>query len=217
MANGADSHVSKAINPAKAVSTAAYLLFYRRRSDHPLGGKELQEITENSAQADSDEQEEEDGSGSPSGEGRRLVDSSRNGSTSALAGVGAAHQAGDGGLRAGPRVKSVEVEASDEDDADDELPPYEQRMDLEPSSFPHDQPAWSFDRLSERGGGNDFDDNDDSDSSNKAVGGEDLSDLEQFVEGDSDKNHTATTNFHSVTADEDEDLPVVELRVGDNE
>lgn len=210
MANGIDSHVSKAINPAKAVSTAAYLLFYRRRSDHPLGGKELQEITENSVQADSDEQE--DGSGFPSGEGRRLVDSSRNGSTSALAGVGATHQAGDGGLRAGPRVKSVEVEGSDEEE-EEELPPYEQRMDLESSNFPHDPPAWSFDRLSE-GGGNDFDDND-SDSSNKAVGGGDLSDLEQFVEGDN--NNTTTTNFHSVTADEDEDLPVVELRVGDNE
>ncbi|CRG83397.1 ubiquitin carboxyl-terminal hydrolase 4/11/15 [Talaromyces islandicus] len=206
-----DSHVSKAINPAKAVSTAAYLLFYRRRSEHPLGGKELQEITESSVRADSDEQEQDSRAGSPLGEGRRLVDSSRNGSTSALGGVAAAHQAGDGGLRAGPRVKSVEVEASDED----ELPAYEQRMDIEPSSpaggFPHDPPAWSFDRLSEGENHNiDFDDSD----SNKAVGGGDMgdmSDLEQFVEGD----NGAAAKFHSVTADEDEDLPVVELRVGD--
>ena len=51
---------------------------------------------------------------SPAGEGKRLDGSSRNGSSSALRGVGAAHQAGGGGD--GPTVKRTGV--------DDELPSY---------------------------------------------------------------------------------------------
>lgn len=51
---------------------------------------------------------------SPAGEGKRLDGSSRNGSSSALRGVGVAHQAGGGGD--GPTVKRTGV--------DDELPSY---------------------------------------------------------------------------------------------
>jgi hypothetical protein len=99
------------------VTSAAYLLFYRRRSDHPLGGRVLEEIVESATRStvpDSDSQTDSRAP-SPSGEGRRLGGSSRNGSSSALAGVGAAHQAGDGGLRTVTQVRSVEV--------DDDMPP----------------------------------------------------------------------------------------------
>jgi ubiquitin carboxyl-terminal hydrolase 4/11 len=212
--------VSKAINPAKVVSTAAYLLFYRRRSDRPLGGKLLQEITEASTRANSDD-EGDSRAASPSGEGRRLVDSSRNGSTSALAGAGAAHQAGVGGSQAGLRVRSVEVDSSDNEE---ELPPYESKHQHSSSNFSiMDQPAWSFDNITGPMVSDDddglFDDDDDNDS-NKAVGGGDMSDLEQHFNGDAGDD---TAKFHSViddigtVSDGDEDLPVVELRVNEDD
>jgi ubiquitin carboxyl-terminal hydrolase 4/11 len=206
--------VSKAINPSKVISTAAYLLFYRRRSETPLGGQLLQEITEASTRADSEDNQDDSRTGSPSGEGRRLVDSSRNGSTSALAGVGAVHQAGDGGLRAGLQVRSVEVDSSEGDD--NELPPYEQKQHDQVKFSLTDRPAWSFDNISGPPVSDDdglFDDDDN--DSNKAVGGGDMSDLEEAVDG--------RANFHSITddtaaaSDDDEDLPVVELRVNEDD
>jgi hypothetical protein len=79
------------------VTSAAYLLFYRRRTEknHPLGGPILQQLLEN-AEADS---EMPAGSRDPSpvaGEGRRLGDFSQNlnGSSSAS---GRGHLVGDGG------------------------------------------------------------------------------------------------------------------------
>lgn len=86
-----------------------------------------------------------------------------------------------------------------------------------------DQPAWSFDNLTGPVVSDDddglFDDDDDNDS-NKAVGGGDMSDLEQHFNGDAgDEN----TKFHSViddigtVSDGDEDLPVVELRVNEDD
>lgn len=213
-----DSHVSKAINPNKVISTAAYLLFYRRRSDNPLGGKLLQEIAEASTRADSDDNLDDSRAGSPSGEGRRLVDSSRNGSTSALVGVGAVHQAGDGGLQAGLQVRSVEVNSSEEDD--NELPPYEQKHQQQPNYSLLDRPVWSFDNISGPPVSDDdglFDDDDN--DSNKAVGGGDMSDLENF----SGEAGDGSANFHSIidgtagASDGDEDLPVVELRVNEDD
>ncbi|OKL63316.1 hypothetical protein UA08_01805 [Talaromyces atroroseus] len=224
-----DSHVSKAINPSKVISTAAYLLFYRRRSETPLGGKLLQEITEASTRADSEDNQDDSRTGSPSGEGRRLVDSSRNGSTSALAAVGAVHQAGDGGLPAGLQVRSVEVDSSGGED--NELPPYQKynhhhHQQQQQAKFSlTDRPAWSFDNISGPPVSDDdglFDDDDDDDNdSNKAVGGGDMSDLEQHFGGEAGDG--GRTNFHSITedtgaaSDGDEDLPVVELRVNEDD
>ena len=90
-------------NPQVVVTSAAYLLFYRRRSDHPLGGRFLEQIIDEIHRpADSEPQiQSQPGSraASPSaaGEGRRLDGSSLHGSSSALLGAGAAHQSGDGG------------------------------------------------------------------------------------------------------------------------
>ncbi|EEP81375.1 conserved hypothetical protein [Uncinocarpus reesii 1704] len=109
-----DSHVSrKGLN--SIVTNHAYLLFYRRRSDHPLGGPYLAKVTEAAYQknaADSDSPEDSDGN---SGEGKRLDGSSRNGSSSALAEAAAAHQAGDGGLQG---------EILNHSNADDDPPEY---------------------------------------------------------------------------------------------
>jgi ubiquitin carboxyl-terminal hydrolase 4/11/15 len=214
-----------------------------------LGGKLLQDITESSVQAESDYQADSRAE-SPSGEGQRLADSSRNGLSSALVGVGAAHQAGDGGLQAGTQVRSVEV---DEDDEDDELPPkysnglrsgeqrVEEGMDIEDSdpgigmqSHPFSyssQPAWSFDRATDgthsqtaAPPGSYYDDDeeglfdDDDGASNKAVGGGDVSDSDLRLGDDS-------TGFPSMIVDDvppasdndDEELPVVELRVNEDE
>ncbi|KAB8079304.1 hypothetical protein BDV29DRAFT_164785 [Aspergillus leporis] len=102
-----DSSVSRPIDPQSVVTSAAYLLFYRRRSDRPLGGKILEEITEASTRPASEAGSSSESRGqSPSGDGRRLGGSSRNGSSSVLTGVGAAHQAGDGGLPTGTQAKN---------------------------------------------------------------------------------------------------------------
>lgn len=88
------------MNAENAKSKLAYLLFYRRRSDRPLGGKALEEMTErtirvlNEGELSSDSEVSEF---TPSGEVRQLGGSSRNGSSSALVAAGAAHRAGDGG------------------------------------------------------------------------------------------------------------------------
>ncbi|KAJ9369323.1 hypothetical protein DTO282E5_5985 [Paecilomyces variotii] len=262
-----DSHVSKPIDPQKVITSAAYLLFYRRRSDRPLGGKVLEEIVESATRGgatDSDSQTDSRAP-SPSGEDRRLGGSSRNGSSSALAGVGAAHQAGDGGSQAVTQVRSVEA------DDDDDMPPgyfnglpsgeqgleHADRlegMDLEdeyfggemrpnPLNFPT-EPLWSFDRASDAHGpsqmtaappGSYFDGEDedlfDDDASNKAVGGGDLSDsdIRLAALGDSSEgpgaSYTDTTFEDSsiqnipppLDADDDDDLPVIELRVDEED
>ena len=77
-----DSSVHKVSDTSRIVSSSAYLLFYRRRSDEPLGGPRLQEIVRNfeaEGSAEVSEDEAEDGSG----EGRGLVGaSSHHGSAS---------------------------------------------------------------------------------------------------------------------------------------
>ncbi|KAL8918260.1 MAG: hypothetical protein Q9172_005494 [Xanthocarpia lactea] len=108
-----DSAVSRCRNPQNVVSSAAYLLFYRRRSEQPLGGPFFEAIMNGAEEVAAESQPTSDAA-SPAGEGKRLDGSSRNGSSSALRGVGAAHQAGGGGD--GPTAKRTGV--------DDELPSY---------------------------------------------------------------------------------------------
>ncbi|KAL1964943.1 hypothetical protein VTN77DRAFT_6296 [Rasamsonia byssochlamydoides] len=268
-----DAHVSKAIDPQKVVSPAAYLLFYRRRSDRPLGGKLLQDIAESSVRGANDSDSQTDSRAeSPAGEGRRLGDSSRNGSSSALTGVGAAHQAGDGGLRTVTRVRNVagddDEDDDDDDDDDDEMPPpkYSNGLqsgekslgrthrlegmdseDLDPSSGGMqsnnplsyvNEPAWSFDRATDAHGpsqmaaaappgsyydeddeGGLFDDDEDADvDSNKAVGGDDVSDSElPLADETGDYPPMILDDVPPVSDDEDEELPVVELRVNEED
>lgn len=82
-----DSSVSKTKDPRSVVTQSAYLLFYRRRSDVPLGGSRIQQIVQDfdnppeSGEDDIAESGEEQG---PAGNTFR-------GSSGPLTGVGAAH------------------------------------------------------------------------------------------------------------------------------
>jgi ubiquitin carboxyl-terminal hydrolase 4/11/15 len=73
-----DSSVSKA-NPDKIVDSSAYLLFYRRRSDVPLGGRRFKEIIDAFDNPTSDDENSKAGEGQRLGEG-----SSPTGSSSAF-------------------------------------------------------------------------------------------------------------------------------------
>lgn len=102
---------------------SAYLLFYRRRSDVPLGGPRYAEILEEYDNPHESEQEDgDDTDAGESGEDRSLgVDSSLRGSSSALTGVGAAHH------RLGPGLDSSTVSSSQIDD--DKLPSYQEHLE----------------------------------------------------------------------------------------
>ena len=84
-----DSSVGQRSQQA-VVTSAAYLLFYRRRSDKPLGPPYLQNIV-HEAYEEISKSPDSSRAQSPAGEGRRLGDFSRNGSSGALAGAEAAH------------------------------------------------------------------------------------------------------------------------------
>ncbi|KAI9813938.1 MAG: Ubiquitin carboxyl-terminal hydrolase 15 [Thelocarpon impressellum] len=90
-------------SPQGAVTAAAYLLFYRRRSEKPLGGPDLERMMDEARHESESQTSSRASSTSPAGEGQRLDDSSRTGSSSALHGVGATLRAG-GGLAGGSRT-----------------------------------------------------------------------------------------------------------------
>ena len=95
-----DSHVSSKTDSRTVVTSAAYLLFYRRKTDadHPLGGPKLQQALQeasNDAAVDSEMPQGSRDSSPLSGEGRRLGDSSHNGLSSASQ-VGHGHRVGAG-------------------------------------------------------------------------------------------------------------------------
>jgi ubiquitin carboxyl-terminal hydrolase 4/11/15 len=120
IANNSDSSTHSA-TPENSVTSAAYLLFYRRRADHPLGGPAFERNPTPEAESDETSRDQ-----SPSGEDKRLGESSQNGSSSAfgkpsvLSGIGASHQRG-GGQGEGAAVKEAETE---------ELPEYSELMPL---------------------------------------------------------------------------------------
>ncbi|KAK3939915.1 hypothetical protein QBC46DRAFT_436430 [Diplogelasinospora grovesii] len=134
-----DTAVSKAKDPARIVTNAAYLLFYRRRSKIPLGGPRFQEIFErynNQTSADEDMLD--------SGEGRRLGQgSSHCGSPSASTGAGPILPRGNLGSASGHpdlRIRltpakaaavaaAISGNATGNDDAD-QPPPYDDDTDM---------------------------------------------------------------------------------------
>ncbi|KAL5361086.1 hypothetical protein BJX96DRAFT_151378 [Aspergillus floccosus] len=254
-----DSSVSRPIDPQSVVTSSAYLLFYRRRSDRPLGGKILEEITESSTRPVSESESESRGQ-SPSGNGQRLDGSSRNGSSSALAGVGAAHQPGDGGLPTGTQAKNRNDDSPPEYsdhpssgekrlDGDNRLegmifddePEFGYGGQSDPFRFHSQPPFWSFDADTDAHGqsqmttmfpGSTSDDDDllDDDASNKAVG--DMSDSEMnlisLADTPAGQGVYPGTPMEEVPVpgislptqtegdDDDDELPVVELRVDED-
>ena len=115
--------------PSKVVTSAAYLLFYRRRSEVPLGGPRFQAIFEKFDQAS------ENPSADEAGEGQRLgKGSSRSGSPSASTGAGLVLPQGSRGLASTPAGS-----------ADPELPAY--RSTLRPFPDPEDDlSGWGGDQ-----------------------------------------------------------------------
>jgi ubiquitin carboxyl-terminal hydrolase 4/11/15 len=121
----------------RSVTTAAYLLFYRRRSEKPLGGPRMQgllaEDEDKTSEASADDED------SPSGDGERLDDTSRTGSSSAFgpkaSGVSISSGRGVSRLADGGHggVRLVDPVEEDDEDADGRLPPYSSLMPLETS------------------------------------------------------------------------------------
>ncbi|KAI0448939.1 hypothetical protein F5B21DRAFT_520893 [Xylaria acuta] len=104
-----DSSVSKTTTD-HIVDSSAYMLFYRRRSDVPLGGHNLHRVLERFVDDEDDEM-------SRLGEGRRLGEGfSQNGSSSALQGAEVSHLAGNRG-----GTSSAASFAAD-DRVDDDIP-----------------------------------------------------------------------------------------------
>ncbi|KAL8374228.1 hypothetical protein RB599_001113 [Gaeumannomyces hyphopodioides] len=119
-----DSSVTKQKDPSRMVTSSAYLLFYRRRSDIPLGGPRFQRINDlfNNDTPDEDM--------SDSGEGQRLdTGSSPRGSSSALIGAEVTHPQGGRGSPSG--VLASEVRGLSADDGE-QLPSYEQTVGAGP-------------------------------------------------------------------------------------
>ncbi|KAF8861355.1 UCH-domain-containing protein [Acephala macrosclerotiorum] len=111
-----DSSTSKQKDHTRVVSASAYLLFYRRRSDVPLGGPRFQKIFQD---FDSPAEPSEDDV-SESGEDQGLVgNSSLRGSSSALIGVGAARHQPNRGSPDGEGMMTINPSALEK------LPDYE--------------------------------------------------------------------------------------------
>jgi len=137
-----DSSVSKK-SPESVVDTAAYLLFYRRRSDVPLGGPRFQEIFTRFAEATSGDESAEPGEARGLGEGSTLL----TGSSSAIRGAGASRQLS--GSLGGEREMGF-VLNRDGDDEDEGIDLNDNAM--APKSI-NGISNWSFARLNEQDNG----------------------------------------------------------------
>jgi len=122
-----DSMTTRKQNPQQVVTSAAYLLFYRRRSPIPLGGptfeKLLDKASNPSQESTSQPTSRTESPSAPAGEDKRLGDFSRIGSSSASRGAGAVRQAGNGGL-AGLGTMTMLTRKNQED----ELPDYSENL-----------------------------------------------------------------------------------------
>lgn len=220
------------------VTPSAYILFYRRRSDHlPLGGPKLEELLAPvSGSADSDEGPSREPSPG-TGEGRRLDDSSHNGSSGPGV-VGAAHQLGVGGLGSPSHDLSVDngTHSTTIQEVEDEG--YEEGTSYGPGPW-DSNPGWGFDILNSQDQIQQPQNSEDeisgdaaSQDSTRVAGGGSLpgdEDTPMFsdtpimgLEDDSDRRTRGVRESAPppdvVFADDDEeDLPVMELRPGDGE
>lgn len=225
-----DSSVSRTSGQA-AVTKAAYLLFYRRRAEHPLGPKSLQEIVQREVDAGSEEDSgTENRSRSPAGNGSRLGGSSRNGSSragAAGAGAGALHGGGSALSAAATHQGSVARSGAGAEILEDNSPPsydddetfYEDdnfnAIDTDAGSMSYgplapaylnNEVAWSFDAL---GSSNNINDSDDVASDAPNLGSDNGEYLEQrMLEdfGDEDYPNPGTStplNFEPVSGHSD--------------
>lgn len=236
-----DSSTHLVTKPQTIVSAEAYVLFYRRRSEKPLGNPELQELVEAYRNSSDGESGSSSRSQSCTGDGPHPADSSHTGSSSASAEAKAASQAGIS-LRMG-RSADDEYSTTDGSDANsgdgegmkltsDGLENGGQMSD--PLDI-FQEPSWSFDNLTSAHalsqitpGNASLDDSglfdDDEIDSNLAVDDHDMDPDTRMTElGDA---HSVLTSqggasfedvSHIMEDDSDDELPVVELRVGDDD
>ncbi|KAF9772571.1 hypothetical protein IL306_009710, partial [Fusarium sp. DS 682] len=110
-----DSSASPVSDPSACITSAAYLLFYRRRSSTPLGGSRFGVISEKykNSEENSEEEQGEAGEGQRPGEGSSLT-----GLSSAGVGAAATRHLDD---RGSDRVTVTSLAGPDDED---DLPPY---------------------------------------------------------------------------------------------
>jgi ubiquitin carboxyl-terminal hydrolase 4/11/15 len=231
--------VSRCSGGQEAVTKAAYLLFYRRRSDTPLGPPSLQKIVQKEVDPDSEEDSEtENRSRSPAGNGLRLGGSSRNGSSRAgAAGAGVEALRGGGSALSAAAIPqgSLARSGAEAETREDNSPPgyeddetyYEDEgfsgIDTDAGAMYgpvvpyHDEPIWSFDGLG--GGSTRANDSDDVASDAPDLGSDNGEYLEQrMLEdfGDDLGRHpgasTPVHNVQPVSGGDDEE--VKEIRIG---
>jgi ubiquitin carboxyl-terminal hydrolase 4/11/15 len=232
-----DSMVSKCSGGQDAVTKAAYLLFYRRRSSTPLGPPSLQQIVQKEVDLDSeDDSEAENRSRSPAGNGLRLGGSSRNGSSRAgAAGAGVGALRGDGSAlsaAATPQGSLARSGAEAETLEENSPPDYYDETFHEDEGFsgidtdaggmygpvvPYSEgPLWSFDGL---GGSTRANDSDDVASDAPDLGSDNGEYLaERMMEDFGDDLHadpgvsTPVHNFQAPSGGDDDE--VTEIRIG---
>lgn len=226
----------------EAVTKAAYLLFYRRRSNTPLGPESLQKVVQKDMEAGSDEgSENENRSRSPAGNGSRLGGSFRNGSSragAAGAGAGVLRGAGSALLAAAIPQGSLARNGVNPETQDGTSPPdyYDDEtlgddegfsgIDAEEGGsmaygpiaprYLHGGPQWSFDGAASTRG----DDSDDASSNAPAIdsdNGEYLEQrmLEDFGDDDATPYPGTSTPMHFEPASgvDVDDTEVKEIRI----
>ncbi|KAK0389430.1 hypothetical protein NLU13_3005 [Sarocladium strictum] len=212
-----DSSVSKVKDPSSVVTSAAYLLFYRRRSSKPLGGPRFAKIFEQFDHVDDADEGEDDDEFAHAGEGQRLGGhSSPTESQHNVSKVGAIRPQA---ARNETTTTITAVNGSDEED----LPPYsepagsavvhnsieadegiEMRDDYQPLSFNAMQ-TWNFDNLNDNAKAGTPDHDYASDSAQA-----DLSDNEYGIDGQTDVDMEMTSGVTTDVFDESSTLPAAD-------
>lgn len=199
------------------ITPGAYLLFYRRRSDHALGNQELRELVEGyrnseaSVSGGSSGSRSPGGSQSPSGDGGRVLGGAPRKGSAALAGAGVAPRVSRGQDSLGNDLySSAEESTSDSEDGGSEG----KKIDFEhenggsqvDSLSKLTEPSWSFDAahdISQITGGNAA--TEDGIFEGRCPWGDGMDIDPQFQLG-------LTSGGEG--EDSSDDLPVMELRVG---
>ena len=150
-----DSMVSSK-KPESVITSAAYLLFYRRKSETTLGGPFFEKIC---GVSPPQSQSNSRAPSPTSGEGKRLENSSRNGLSSAFPGAGAGHQVGGGGLgdqaMADADALPSYKDATSHDELDEGIGMGDDDTQVEqyqgPYNYQGNEAVWSFDHLERQG------------------------------------------------------------------
>ncbi|KAJ5513702.1 Peptidase C19 ubiquitin carboxyl-terminal hydrolase 2 [Penicillium fimorum] len=212
-----DTSAKTVTNMQSIITAGAYLLFYRRRSDHALGNQELRELVEGyrkdseSVSSSSSGSRSPGGSQSPSEDGGRVLGGASRKGSSALAGAGVAPRVSRGQDSLGNDLySSAEESTSGSEDEGSEGKKFGFEHENEGSqvdSFSKlTEPSWSFDAahdMSQISSGNAA--TEDGVFEGPSPWGDDM---------DIDPPFQFGLTSGGEGEDSSDDLPVVELRVG---